>query len=128
SSRVVALRKAIARRGSSRWRHLRGDAKSLPSGPVLSPPPGKSMRLLPLVAAFSLAVGSIAPAQPAAAPDFSAARFKSHVAFLADDLLEGRDTGSRGHELGAAYVASQVLGLGLKPGGANGSRYQQVPF
>ncbi|HMC92547.1 MAG TPA: M28 family peptidase, partial [Allosphingosinicella sp.] len=86
------------------------------------------MRLLPLAAAFSLAVGSIAPAQPAAAPDFSADRFKSHVAFLADDLLEGRDTGSRGHEIGAAYVASQFLGLGLKPGGANGSWYQQVPF
>jgi len=86
------------------------------------------MRLLTFAAAISLAVGSIASAQPAPAPDFSADRFKSHVAFLADDLLEGRDTGSRGHEIGAAYVASQFLGLGLKPGGANGSWYQQVPF
>jgi Zn-dependent M28 family amino/carboxypeptidase len=86
------------------------------------------MRLLPLAAALSLVVGSAAPAQPAAAPAFSADRFKAHVAFLADDLLEGRDTGSRGHEIAAAYVASQFMALGLQPGGTNGSWYQQVPF
>ena len=28
-------------------------------------------------------------------------RIKSHLFFLADDLLEGRDTGSRGHEIAA---------------------------
>src|SRR5205823_5271847 len=80
--------------------------------------PGKSMRLLPLAAALSLVLAGAAPAQRGPSPDFSADRFKSHVAFLADDLLEGRDTGSRGHEIAAAYVASQFLGLGLKPGGA----------
>jgi Zn-dependent M28 family amino/carboxypeptidase len=86
------------------------------------------MRLVPLAAALSLVLAGAAPAQRAAAPDFSADRFKAHVAFLADDLLEGRDTGSRGHEIAAAYVASQFMGLGLQPGGANGSWYQQVPF
>jgi Zn-dependent M28 family amino/carboxypeptidase len=86
------------------------------------------MRLLPLAAAVSLVLAGSAPAQPGPSPDFSADRFKSHVAFLADDLLEGRDTGSRGHEIAAAYVASQFLGLGLKPGGADGGWYQQVPF
>jgi hypothetical protein len=86
------------------------------------------MRLLPLAAALSLALAGAAPAQPAAAPAFSADRFKAHVAFLADDLLEGRDTGSRGHEIAAAYVASQFMALGLQPGGTNGSWYQQVPF
>ena len=86
------------------------------------------MRFLVLAAAASLVLSGAAPAQAPAAPDFSADRFKSHVAFLADDLLEGRDTGSRGHEIAAAYVASQFMGLGLKPAGANGGWYEQVPF
>ena len=88
------------------------------------------MRLSLFAAALSLAVGgaSAAPAPGADAPEFSAARFKAHVAFLADDALEGRDTGSRGHEVAAAYVASQFISLELKPGGENGGWYQQVPF
>jgi hypothetical protein len=88
------------------------------------------MRFLPLAAALSLVLSGAAPAQQSAGagPDFSADRFKSHVAFLADDRLEGRDAGSRGHEIAAAYVASQFMGLGLKPGGSNGSWYEEVPF
>jgi hypothetical protein len=50
------------------------------------------------------------------------------VAFLADDLLEGRDTGSRGHEIAARYVANQFAGFGLKPGGENGTWYQRITF
>jgi hypothetical protein len=53
---------------------------------------------------------------------------RSHVEFLASDLLEGRETGTRGHEIAAAYVVSQMQSLGVKPGGDNGSWYQQVPF
>ena len=59
---------------------------------------------------------------------FSADRFRAHVTFLADDLLEGRDTGSRGHEIAARYVASQFESFGLKPAGENGSWFQQVTF
>ncbi|MDB5672586.1 MAG: peptidase [Alphaproteobacteria bacterium] len=70
----------------------------------------------------------LATAASAAQPTFSADRFKGHVAFLADDSLEGRDTGSRGHEVAAAYVASQFLGLGLRPAGTDGGWYQQVPL
>jgi len=40
---------------------------------------------------------------------------RAHVEFLADDLLEGRATGSRGHALAAAYVAAQFKQLGLEP-------------
>jgi hypothetical protein len=50
------------------------------------------------------------------------------VEFLASDLLEGRDTGTRGYELAAAYVVSQFRAIGLQPGGTEGSWYQQVPF
>ena len=52
---------------------------------------------------------------------------KAHVAFLADDLLEGRDTGSRGHQIAARYVATQFEAMGLTPA-ANGSWFQTVPL
>jgi hypothetical protein len=82
-------------------------------------------------AALPLAFALIAAAQPAATtlPQTSAAeRVKAHVTFLSSDLLEGRDTGSRGHEIAAGYVVSQLQALGLKPGGDNGSWYQRVPY
>ena len=59
-------------------------------------------------------------------PAFPAERFRAHVEFLADDLLEGRDTGTRGHEIAARYVASQFEAAGLEPGGEAGSWYQRV--
>lgn len=80
------------------------------------------------IAFLSLALASPVPAQPAAAPPtFSPESFRSHVVFLADDRLEGRDTGSRGYDLAALYVASRFEALGLKPAG-RGGWYQQVPF
>jgi hypothetical protein len=51
---------------------------------------------------------------------------RSHVRFLSDDLLEGRGTGTRGHEIAARYSAAQFEGMGLKPGGENGTYFQAV--
>jgi len=70
-----------------------------------------------------LALAAEAPIH--AAPQFSADAFKSHVAFLADDLLEGRRTGTPGHEIATRYIASQFTALGLKPGGDDGSYFQR---
>lgn len=53
---------------------------------------------------------------------------RADVEFLASDLLEGRDTGSRGYDIAAAYVSSQYRAIGLKPGGPGGSWYLQVPL
>jgi len=47
----------------------------------------------------------------------------SHIQFLADDKLQGRDVGSEGFQKAVEYVGSQFERLGLKPGGPNG--YQQ---
>lgn len=78
------------------------------------------------VAALSLAVAAAAQDAPVE-PTFTADAFRAHVAFLADDRLEGRDAGSRGYDLAALYVASRFEALGLEPGmGENW--YQQVPF
>lgn len=61
-------------------------------------------------------------------PVFSAERIKADIEFLADDMLEGRDTGSRGYRIAANYVAANFKRLGLKAGGDNGSYLQEVPF
>ena len=84
-----------------------------------------TLRRLPLILLAALSIG----AAPASAPDTHAAdRIRADVEFLASDLLEGRDTGSRGHAIAANYVASEFRALGLKPGGDNGGWFQHVPF
>lgn len=47
-------------------------------------------------------------------------RWWSHVAVLADDKLEGRNTGSPGHAKAAQYVAAEFARAGLKPAGTDG--------
>src|SRR4051794_2845807 len=44
----------------------------------------------------------------------------SHIAYLADDKLEGRETGSPGHRKAAEYIAAQFERSGLKPAGESG--------
>ncbi|MDQ3478653.1 MAG: M20/M25/M40 family metallo-hydrolase [Pseudomonadota bacterium] len=86
----------------------------------------KLLRLLVAPLAGALLVTGV-QAQTASDPG-AAQRIRADVEFLASDLLEGRDTGSRGHEIAASYVASRFKSIGLKPGGENGGWYQQVPF
>jgi Zn-dependent M28 family amino/carboxypeptidase len=52
--------------------------------------------------------------------DELAERWRAHVAFLADDSLEGRNTGSEGHRKAAEYVANRFKRDGLKPAGTSG--------
>ena len=85
----------------------------------------KSFKLL--LAPLALLSVAASPA-PQAVDQAAAQRVRADVEFLASDLLEGRDTGSRGYEIGASYVASQFRAIGLQPGGANGGWFQQVPF
>jgi len=54
------------------------------------------------------------------AGDTGGARWWSHVAYLADDKLEGRDTGSVGHRRAAEYVAGEFAKLGLVAAGTEG--------
>ncbi|WCL53638.1 M28 family metallopeptidase [Gimibacter soli] len=61
-------------------------------------------------------------------PLFSQDRIKADMAFLSDDLMEGRRTGTRGYALAAYYVKTQFELIGLKPAAADGTYFQQVPF
>ncbi|HSS99070.1 MAG TPA: M28 family metallopeptidase, partial [Terriglobales bacterium] len=53
---------------------------------------------------------------------------RAQMAYLSDDLLEGRRTGTRGYMLAAKYVAAQLQEMGLKPGGDNRTYFQKVRF
>lgn len=77
-------------------------------------------------------VAAPAPAAPpaavtAAADEIAAARLHADVAFLADDMLEGRGTATRGYDLAAAYVAARMAALGLEPAG-DSAYFQRVPL
>lgn len=51
---------------------------------------------------------------------FASVTIKEDVTFLADDKLEGRQTGSDGEKAAADYIAQRFEALGLKAKGTNG--------
>ena len=53
---------------------------------------------------------------------------RADMRFLADDLLEGRGTATRGHEIAAKFMAAQFEQMGLEPASDNGTYFQSVPF
>lgn len=53
---------------------------------------------------------------------------RSSTYFLANDLLEGRGTGTRGERIAALYLSSELQRLGLQPVGADGSYLLPVPL
>ncbi len=82
------------------------------------------------IAVCILLLGSPLPAQDLE-PALSAIRpqaIRAHMRFLADDLLEGRKTATRGYDIAARYVAARFEELGLEPAGAAGSWFQPVPM
>jgi hypothetical protein len=54
-------------------------------------------------------------------------RWWAHIQFLADDSLQGRETGSDGYREAVKYVAGKMETFGLKPAGTSGY-LQQVKF
>src|SRR6185312_11091165 len=86
------------------------------------------MRLHRFIGLFAFAATTVLVAQnskPAASSDGKS--WWEHVKVLADDNMEGRDTGSPGHKRAAAYVADQMKKSGLKPAGTDGY-FQPVKF
>lgn len=57
----------------------------------------------------------------------TSSRLKAHLEFVAHDLLEGRDTPSRGQDIAAWYVATQLKLWGAKPAGENNTYFQELP-
>ena len=70
------------------------------------------MKRLLAVATFVIAAGAIAAADGNS--------WWKHIEFLADDSLQGRNTGSPGHKRAADYVAGEFKKAGLEPAGSDG--------
>ena len=47
-------------------------------------------------------------------------KIKEDVSFLADDKLEGRQTGTEGEKKAAEFIANRFKKMGLTPKGTNG--------
>jgi len=52
----------------------------------------------------------------------------AHMRFLSDSMLECRAPDSPGYQIAARYVATELEGMGLRPGGLNGTWFQPVPL
>jgi hypothetical protein len=66
------------------------------------------------------------PAKVANSDAITAHRLKSHLTFVASDEMEGRDTPSRGLNVTARYLESQLMLWGVKPMGDNGTYFQRM--
>src|SRR4051794_11484246 len=55
-------------------------------------------------------------------------RWWAHVEALANDGMEGRNTGSPAHKRAADYIAGQFKKAGLEPAGIGGGYIQPVAF
>ncbi len=53
---------------------------------------------------------------------------KASMSFLADDLIEGRQPGTKGFSIASKYVESQLIALGLKPALEGNTYWQKVPL
>jgi len=78
--------------------------------------------------ALVLAVTTLLATAAVRAADDTASRWWAHVEALANDGMEGRNTGSAGHKRAAEYVAAQFQKAGLEPAGAAGGFVQPVKF
>jgi Zn-dependent M28 family amino/carboxypeptidase len=78
-------------------------------------------RILSGLAAIAIsAFASVAFAQTSPLPHFDGKTWWDHVKVLADDNMEGRETGSDGLRRAQAYVIEQLKKSGLEPAGSNG--------
>jgi Zn-dependent M28 family amino/carboxypeptidase len=79
-----------------------------------------SLTALFVTAALAFAAGAFTPEQQAVINGISENSLRGNLSFLASDLLEGRDTPSRGLDLAAEYIAAQFRRAGLEPAGGDG--------
>jgi Zn-dependent M28 family amino/carboxypeptidase len=82
-------------------------------------------KILPLLVGFSLAVSAFS--QQPVQTHFDGKTWWDYVKVLADDNMEGRETGSEGLRKAEAYVVGQLKEAGLQSAGTNGY-YQAVKF
>ncbi len=79
------------------------------------------MRVFALVLiALPALTAEVVPETQPAIDRISAQSMRGHLSFLSSDLLEGRDSPSRGLDLAAEYIAAQFRRIGLEEAGDDG--------
>jgi Zn-dependent M28 family amino/carboxypeptidase len=76
---------------------------------------------------LTLALAAACLAQQTPSSHFDVNSWWSHVKFLADDSLQGRNTGSEGLRKAQAYAVEQLQKAGAEPAGVN-NFYQPIRF
>lgn len=86
------------------------------------------MRKSALLLSCLALVAGVLLAEKTHAPKIDPVRIREAVKYLSSDALEGRGTGQKGGDVAAAWIADQFKSYGLKPAGANGTYFQDVPM
>jgi Zn-dependent M28 family amino/carboxypeptidase len=60
------------------------------------------------------------------ADTITAAQMRDYLSFIASDMMEGRDTPSRGLDITALFLATNLSRWGFKPAGDDGSFFQKI--
>ena len=60
--------------------------------------------------------------------EISVADVMTREYIIADDSMEGRNTGRRGGLRSANYIAAELRRMGLEPAGDNGTYFQRIPW
>jgi hypothetical protein len=79
-------------------------------------------------AASSRAQSTLAKSLHSETQEIDTLALRAHTHFLANDLLEGRGTGTRGERLGANYIESQLIALGVEGAGEGGAYRIPLPL
>ena len=87
----------------------------------------KSLLIAFAVAACTPAATPVGTAPVTGADAITETDVRRILSALAADSMEGRETGTRGANKAAAFLASEMKALGLSPGGDSGY-FQKVPF
>src|SRR5882672_7867798 len=85
-----------------------------------SPQPGKRQGKAQVRKDAPTIPPEVLPEIRAALDRISADSLRGHLSFIASDLLEGRNTPSRGLEIASEYIAAQFRRAGLEPAGDTG--------
>src|SRR2546426_9633370 len=81
---------------------------------------------LPLAQAQRKSENSAAPSGHGNADYITAAQLKDYLSFIASDVMEGRDTPSRGLDTTAQFLAMNLSRWGFKPAGDDGTFFQKI--
>lgn len=76
----------------------------------------------------AIVVSIIAGSGPLGAQQIDTMALRAHTRFLADDRLQGRDTGSPGERMAREYIASELERIGVVGAAPNGGYFQPVPL